>query len=225
MYPMRQEQHTSGWFLLGAMMLSGIAGFTNSAALGLGGLAVSHLTGSLSRVSVELSEGDTRTMLPFTVILVAFFLGAVCSGAVVAAREVGIGRRYAALLALVAALLALAGVVSHTHTNTVSLGLTAFACGAQNTLATSYRGMLVRTTHMTGVVTDLGFEVGVWLRSRRVDLRVVRVHLPVLCAFFVGGVIGALVTARVGADALFVAAAGALGVSVSYLLLRSRGLV
>ena len=79
MYPQRQEEHASGWFYLGAVSLAGLAGLTNSAAIGLGGLAVSHLTGSISRVSAELSAGYTRNILPFTVVRVALFLGAVGS--------------------------------------------------------------------------------------------------------------------------------------------------
>ena len=112
MYPQRQEEHASGWFFLGAVALAGLAGLTNSAALGLSGLAVSHLTGSISRVSVELSEGDTRNMLPFTVVLLAFFVGAVVSGATVSTKELGIGRRYAALLIANGVLLAVARVVA-----------------------------------------------------------------------------------------------------------------
>ncbi|MFO0626048.1 MAG: YoaK family protein [Polyangiales bacterium] len=225
MYPQRQEEHASGWFTLGAITLAGLAGLTNSAAIGLGGLAVSHLTGSISRVSAELSEGDTRNMLPFTVVLVAFFVGAVVSGATVSTKELGVGRRYAALLVVNGALLAAAAALARTGTHTPSLALASLGCGMQNALASSYRGMVVRTTHMTGIVTDLGFEVGVWLRTRRMDRRVLRLHAPVLVAFFAGGTVGALATARVGADALYFAAALSAVSGLGYLGLRLRGLV
>lgn len=225
MYPQRQEEHASGWFFLGAVALAGLAGVTNSAALGLSGLAVSHLTGSITRVSVELSEGDTRNMLPFTVVLVAFFVGAVVSGAAVSTKELGVGRRYAALLIANGVLLAVAASLAHTGTRAPSLALAALACGMQNALASSYRGMVVRTTHMTGIVTDLGFEVGVWLRTRQLDGRVLRLHLPVLVAFFAGGTVGALATSRLGADTLYLAAALSAVSGFGYLGLRVRGLV
>ncbi len=225
MYPKRQEDYVSGWFVLGAVSLAGLAGFTNSAALQLGSLAVSHLTGSITRVSVELAEGDTRTMVPFTVVLLAFFFGAVLSGAVVSQKELGFGRRYGALLVLEAGLLAMAASLALPPTRMASLALAAFACGMQNALASSYRGMVVRTTHMTGIVTDLGFEVGVWLRTRRIDGRVLRLHAPVLVAFFAGGTVGALATARVGADALYLAAALSTVSGFGYLALRRQGLV
>lgn len=225
MYPQRQEEHASGWFYLGAVALAGLAGLTNSAAIGLGGLAVSHLTGSISRVSAELSEGDTRNMLPFTVVLVAFFLGAVVSGAAVSTKELGVGRRYAALLIANGVLLGAAASLAHTGTHAPSLALASLACGMQNALASSYRGMVVRTTHMTGIVTDLGFEVGVWLRTRTMDRRVLRLHAPVLVAFFAGGTVGALLTARLGADALYFAAALSSVSGFGYLGLRIRGVV
>lgn len=225
MYPQRQEDHTRGWFVLGAVSLSGLAGFTNSAALQVGSLAVSHLTGSITRVSAELAEGDTHTMVPFTVVLLAFFSGAVLSGAVVSQKELGFGRRYGALLVLEAGLLALAASLALPPTRMASLALAAFACGMQNALASSYRGMVVRTTHMTGVVTDLGFELGVWLRSGRLRWSLLKLQLPVLLAFLVGGMFGALAAMRVGAGALYVAAAIACATGFGYLMLHARGRV
>jgi len=222
MYPRREEERTNGWFLLGAVLLSALAGFTNSAALRLGSLAVSHITGSITRVSVEFSEGDMHTMVPFTVVLLAFFSGAVLSGAVVAQKELGFGRRYAVLLLVEAALLALAAALAEGTHRLVSLGLAACACGLQNALASSYRGMVVRTTHMTGVVTDLGFEMGLWLRSGTMRRRLVPLQLPVLVSFFGGGVLGALAAARIGPSALYLAALGALACSVGYLVLQHR---
>lgn len=225
MYPQRQEDSVSGWFVLGAMSLSGLAGFTNSAALQLGSLAVSHLTGSITRVSVELAEGDTRTMVPFTVVLLAFFLGAALSGAVVSQKELGFGRRYGALLVLEAGLLAMAASLALPPTRLVSVALAAFACGLQNALASSYRGMVVRTTHMTGVVTDLGFEFGVWLRIRRIRMQLLKLQVPVLVSFLVGGALGALMAMRIGSHSLYVAALAAFVTGVGYLLLHAGKLV
>ncbi len=225
MYPKRQEDYVSGWFVLGAVSLAGLAGFTNSAALQLGSLAVSHLTGSITRVSVELAEGDTRTMVPFTVVLLAFFFGAVLSGAVVSQKELGFGRRYGALLVLEAGLLAMAASLALPPTRMASLALAAFACGMQNALASSYRGMVVRTTHMTGVVTDLGFEMGVWLRTRRIRVQLLKLQVPVLLAFLVGGALGALTAMRVGSEALYVAAFVAFVSGVGYLGLHARKMV
>lgn len=225
MYPQRQEDYVSGWFVLGAVSLSGLAGFTNSAALQLGSLAVSHLTGSITRVSVELASGDTHTMVPFTVVLFAFFFGAVLSGAVVSQKELGFGRRYGVLLLLESGLLALAAWKASSLTPMTSLALVAFACGMQNALASSYRGMIVRTTHMTGVITDLGFELGVWLRTNQIRTKLVKLQAPALLAFLVGGTLGALTVMRIGSQALYVAAFVAFASGLVYLWLHARNMV
>lgn len=221
MYPKKQQ--TEGrWVTAGALGLSGIAGFSNSAVLQEGSLAVSHLTGSITRVSVELAEGDYTNILPFVIILGAFFSGSVLSGAVVGTKELGAGRRYSAMLTLEALIFGLAGLLAHEGMALQSIGLAAIACGLQNALASSFRGLVVRTTHMTGIVTDLGFHVGQVLAARRQVEGQFALQLSILGAFTVGGVLGAVAAARVGSQALYLSA-GAVAISAGiYEALRRR---
>lgn len=225
MYPKRQDEIQSGWFLAGAVALSGIAGFTNSATFQLGNLAVSHLTGSITRVSIELSQQDYSDVVPFTVILGSFFAGAVLSGAVVGDKELGIGRRYAVMLLVEAALLSVAALLAQRAPSSLSLGIAALACGLQNALASSFRGMVVRTTHMTGIVTDLGFQVGKLLTARRMDKRLLSLHLPIVLSFTAGGVVGAFAEASLGPQALYVSAVASACSGLGYLVLRHRAAV
>lgn len=72
-----------------------------------------------------------------------------------------------------------------------------FTMGMQNALVTKISGSVVRTTHLTGLFTDMGIELSQMLfykkdseRSRlkkNVFLRVI-----IISGFFIGGVIGAL---------------------------------
>lgn len=225
MYPKKQDELRGGWFIAGAVALSGIAGFTNSATFQLGNLAVSHLTGSITRVSIELAQRDYSNMLPFAVILGSFFAGAMLSGAVVGDKELGVGRRYAVMLLVEAGLLCIAAVLASHGPSTLSLGVAALACGLQNALASSFRGMVVRTTHMTGVVTDLGFQIGKLLTAHRMDKRHLSLHLPIVLAFTGGGVVGAFTETVLGPRALFLSAAAAAVSGLSYLLLRNRAAV
>ena len=41
----------------------------------------------------------------------------------------------------------------------------AFACGLQNALTTSYSGAVVRTTHLSGIITDIGNVLGMACRG------------------------------------------------------------
>ncbi len=70
------------------------------------------------------------------------------------------------------------------------MALAAAAAGLQNAYASAYRGMVVRTTHATGLITDIGFLAGAAV-------------LAGLLAFFVGGgIVGALVRPILGSDTL-----------------------
>ncbi|MCV5232039.1 DUF1275 domain-containing protein, partial [Escherichia coli] len=45
--------------------------------------------------------------------------------------------------------------------------LASAACGLQNAMITTFSGAVVRTTHMTGIITDLGIMIGESLRGRQ----------------------------------------------------------
>ena len=76
------------------------------------------------------------------------------------------------------------------------------ACGLQNAMATSYSGAVIRTTHMTGIVTDLGIALGLLARGEPVDRRRMGLYLVLLAGFFAGGILGAAGFARFGYDML-----------------------
>jgi uncharacterized membrane protein YoaK (UPF0700 family) len=82
------------------------------------------------------------------------------------------------------------------------MALAAAAAGLQNAYASAYRGMVVRTTHATGLITDIGFLAGAAVRHRRIaGWRFAM--LAGLLAFFVGGgIVGALVRPILGSDTL-----------------------
>ncbi len=82
----------------------------------------------------------------------------------------------------------------------------------QNAIVTKISQAEIRTTHMTGVVTDLGIELGrlvYWNRGDALnDPHFVKanrdklmIHLTILTLFFVGGLAGALAFKRVGLSA------------------------
>lgn len=69
----------------------------------------------------------------------------------------------------------------------------AFACGLQNALATSYSGAVVRTTHMSGIITDIGNICGqACRRDTKAETWRLKVHIPLLLSYTVGGLFGQL---------------------------------
>lgn len=92
-----------------------------------------------------------------------------------------------------------------------------FAMGLQNSLVTTISNSTVRTTHLTGLFTDLGIELSqlffYFQREHRQKLLAsIKLRLTIISFFFVGGIIGGifysginLYTLLIGAFALLVA--------------------
>jgi xanthosine utilization system XapX-like protein len=70
--------------------------------------------------------------------------------------------------------------------------LVSLACGLQNGMCTTFSGAVIRTTHVTGILTDIGLILGqtVFHPRTRKHLWKLKVLVPLYVAFFLGGVIG-----------------------------------
>lgn len=222
---MIRQHATPAWIYLGGFALALVAGVVNAVGfLGVFHQALSHLTGTLTVLGMELAEGHYPVALHALAILVAFFAGCVLSGAVIAQGQLRLGRRYGVALSLESAAL-FAAVLLLRRGAIAGEYLAALACGLQNAMATTYSGAAMRTTHMTGMVTDLGIACGHLLRGVAVDWFRFRLYGVLLAGFFAGGVIGAVGYGRFGYDTLLLPAAlsGATGIAyTAYRLHRSR---
>lgn len=58
------------------------------------------------------------------------------------------------------------------------------AMGVQNAMVSHYKGAIIRTTHLSGVLTDLGLAMGYRLRGLVVESRKVILHMLILAGFW-----------------------------------------
>lgn len=70
-----------------------------------------------------------------------------------------------------------------------------FAMGLQNSLVTRISGAVVRTTHLTGLFTDLGIEIAQLLFHKVKEQRdklisTIKLRLRIIAYFFTGGIVG-----------------------------------
>jgi uncharacterized membrane protein YoaK (UPF0700 family) len=154
-------------------------------------------------------------------IIAAFFVGSVVSGAVVGRDTALPGRRYGVVLFIQGLALAAAGGCLYARLS-AGVPLAAFACGMQNAMSSSYYGLAMRTTHVTGMVTDLGVVVGHWLRHRRFSRWKAKVLGVMTGAFLTGGIIGAASIVWLDFRVLYVPAAGTLVAGVAYYIRAAR---
>ena len=194
------------WVWIGAAALACVAGMVNVVGyLGFEHQAITHLTGTTSLLGAALAQGNLRAVLQLAGMLLAFVLGAVLSGLLIKDSVLQLGRRYGVALAFEAALLVLA-VPLFEQGSFVGPLLAAVAIGLQNAMATTYSGAIIRTSHVSGMFTDLGITLGHALRGLPVDHRRLSLCLVIISAFLAGGVIGALLYGQWQYKALYLPA-------------------
>ncbi len=200
--------------ILPAMMaLSATAGYINSVMLGFFDTPVSHMSGAVSRLGINLAQGHIESSFGSLLIIVGFLTGAMLAGVFVGATKLLPSRRYGAVLMFEGVLLLLATGLVLRHLPGGPM-LAATACGLQNAMSSSYCGLMIRTTHVSGVVTDLGVMLGHYLRHRRIVAWKLQFLVALLFSFGVGGLAGAWLDLIYGPvclllPALFCFAAGA----------------
>lgn len=156
-----------------AVSLSWIGGFTNAMTFVACAQVTSHMTGAVSQFGVAMADGKFGVAGYLFGLVLAFTGGALLAGLLL---ELARARRWMATFALPIAIevLLLVLFASWLHGTPMqerhhALGptvLAALTMGLQNATITRISGGVVRTTHVTGVVTDLGLDlarvVGRW---------------------------------------------------------------
>jgi len=203
--------------------LGGLLAFVAGAVNAGGFLAVqrytSHMTGIVSSIADDLVLGQAALAMAGVSSLLAFMAGAATTALLINwARRRQMHGEFALSLMLEALLLLVFGLLGANLELFVDVFvpstvlLLCFIMGLQNAIVTKISQAEIRTTHMTGVITDLGIELGrlaYWNRSSesnaqhfvRANRDKLKIHLAIVALFFVGGIVGALAFKRVGFSA------------------------
>lgn len=187
--------------------LAFVAGAINAGGFLAVNQYTSHVTGAVSAAADHLALGAWDLALDAFGAVLSFLLGAACTAlAVNYGRRRGLASEYALPLLLEAILLLAFGVLGARLAQVDTLFVPAtvmllcFLMGLQNALITKLSHAEIRTTHLTGIVTDIGIELGrmlYWNRDSsqpRVAANANRLLLlgSLLLSFFLGAVLGAL---------------------------------
>jgi len=195
--------------------LAFIAGATNAGAFLAVKQYTSHMTGVVSSMADFLVLGDLKAATAALGALGSFLLGAATSAVLINfARRHELKSQFALPLLLEALLLLIFGLLGaqlsavQGFVVSITVVLLCFMMGLQNAVITKVSNSEIRTTHVTGLVTDLGIEIGKLLYWNRIQkdasLQVLadRDRLQILSllvfAFFLGGVLGALGFQHIG---------------------------
>src|SRR6185312_16635606 len=148
------------------------------------------LSGSTAMLGASLGLADGSEAVHWGLSVAAFVFGALLSGVIVQQQTLKLGRRYGVALVLESILLFAAVPLLHANESS-GIYLASIGIGLQNGMASTFSGMVFRTTHVTGMFTDLGIYIGQRLRGLAVDQLRIGLSLLVIGAFVLGGVAGA----------------------------------
>lgn len=204
------------WIWSGAWLLAFAAGMINVVGLlGVEHQAVTHLTGTTSMLAAAIADLDSRATLHFAVVIGSFVAGTAASGFIVQDSALQLGRRYGIALLLESALL-IGSYLLLGRADPRGAYLASCACGLQNAMVSTYSGAVIRTTHLSGMFTDLGIYLGHFLRGLPVDLKRLRLCLLIISGFLAGGIAGGVAFHQLRFATLLIPAALTALASVAY---------
>lgn len=197
-----------------AAQLAVVAGYVNSAGFVLIGSFTSHVTGNVGRIADDLVGLELGAALAACSMIAAFFVGALVASMIIESRNArrtaityGLALSSEALLLLLFIALASLDVSPHPRFHDLQGAVLCMAMGVQNSLVTRLSGAVVRTTHLTGVTTDLGIEAARWFWHWRRLVRGEHVHaldrphaakVQLLTTIAAGFMLGAILGATAG---------------------------
>ncbi|MFA1625381.1 YoaK family protein [Rhizobium mongolense] len=212
-----------------ASCLAAIAGALNAAAFYAVGFFSANMTGNISTFSDHIAVGAWISALFYLAIIVTFILGATVSTLLInAGRRRNIHAIYAYSILTEGILLAILGcadlwLLGEWRAPVLVIGL-AFLMGLQNAVVTRISNARVRTTHISGMATDVGIELGMAfdiLRGRerpseaQYDRAKLLLHVQTILAFLFGGILGVLVYRSAGGLLLIATAALLLAIAMA----------
>jgi uncharacterized membrane protein YoaK (UPF0700 family) len=178
-----------------------VSGITNVVGLVAFLAFTSNITGHVANLSKHIVEQNFSEIIVFLIWLLMFFLGAFISSFIVRSLE---DRSYyrAHSIPIIIEIIVLLFVAIYGHnfyqeTETereIVIATILFSMGLQNSLVSTISGGLIKSSHLTGLFTDLGGEVAEWLHPSTRKTEAVRdkifVRFTVLGFYLLGGIIG-----------------------------------
>ncbi len=204
------------WVWAGAWVLAFIAGMVNVVGfLGIKHQAVTHLTGTTSMLAAAVAQLDYPAMRHLAAALGSFLVGTILSGFIIQDTALQLGHRYGVAL-LLESLMLCAAVPLIQHGSDFGFYSAACACGLQNAMMSTFSGAVVRTTHISGMFTDLGIFLGHAIRGLPVDPQRIRLCFLIITGFFTGGVASALTFPSISYATLYIPGALTAAASLAY---------
>lgn len=206
--------------LLWMCILTFLAGAINAISIfGYDGTTVSHLTGLVSKAAISISDGKFVDSWDVLRVILSFFVGAIISGMVTGERAFYLHKRYGFIIMTIGVLIVIPFFLPVKY----SVLLFSFIMGLQNGMVVTFKGTVVRMTHMSGNITDLGVFIGYKIRRNKNEKAVTGIiPFVALMSFLFGGIIGALLYGVIHNGVFFLFSGIYIFLSLIYFFLRYK---
>ena len=213
-----------------AALLCLTSGFVNISGLLGFKVLTTNVTGHAALFAQKLAEGDMRAAKVVGLWMLLFLAGAFFSALYIGI--VGKHKRYAYTVPIIVEviILVLVGSIGHTFDRTIQeteffAGSLLFAMGMQNAFVSVISGSVVRTTHLTGMFTDLGIDLSGIFYDRQKGKALLRqkivLKIIIISCFLLGGIIGGFLFRMLRYTTLYIPA-GILVLALFYDVFRIR---
>lgn len=210
------------WVEYGSFILAFVAGYINAIGLlSFSHQSISHLSGTATLIGVGVINSNLYDIFHLVLVLLSFLVGSAISGYFLDSGLLKLGRNYSGLLIL-ESLLIFAAIYFLSQELSLGHYLASAACGLQNALATTFSGAVIRTTHVTGIFTDLGIMLGAKCRGDVFDQRKALLLTLIIVGFISGGVLGAYFFAILTFKALIIPALTCLFLALLYFIYSAK---
>ncbi|WP_026262323.1 YoaK family protein [Spirosoma panaciterrae] len=215
-----------------ASLLSFVAGIVNV----VGFLAVQKLTtnvtGHFALMVEEALKINLHQSFYYFLYIFFFFLGSFCSNLIIQITE-KLMDKYIFIIPVLSETVILTSIALLSfdyilaNPNLIACSML-FAMGLQNSLVTTISSSAVRTTHLTGLFTDLGIEVSQLFffkaKGQQAKLKAaIKLKLTIITAFFLGGILAGVLFSTFKMKTLFIASFTLLiGLTIDYVNVKIR---
>jgi len=197
-----------------ATILCFVAGIVNVSGFLAVQKLTTNVTGHFAFFMEEVIEFDFREAIILFLFVGFYFLGSFCSSLlmeVISRKNTNYTYSIPVLIeCMILFSIAIANdLLISGHPNIIAFSLL-FAMGLQNALVTKISNSVVRTTHLTGLFTDLGIELSqlFFYKTKTQKLKLqssIRLKLTIISFFFLGGVVAGLIYPFIGLNTLIIA--------------------
>jgi uncharacterized membrane protein YoaK (UPF0700 family) len=197
-----------------ASLLSLVAGIVNVTGLFAVNRLTTNVTGHFAYFADGMAKENFSIAWVYLFYILSFFAGAFFSNLMVELISKKSTRFINAIpvsieVAILISIAFLSEGIVIRHADVIACSLL-FAMGLQNALVTSLSNSVVRTTHLTGLFTDLGIELSQLFFYRKPEQKKkltssIKLRLTIISCFFSGCIAGALVYFLAGIKSLLLA--------------------